>query len=121
MLGKSHINAVVFFVRDLERTRRFYGDILGLETSLVDGHDGAYLVARIAQAVLVFFPGEEKPGRTPIVVFSADHEDIHSLVDRLVEQGVEIVAPVQDAPSGGLTADFADPDGHVLSLYSARE
>ncbi len=119
MLGKSHISAVVFFVRDLEKARRFYGDILGFETTLAEGHDGGYLIAQAGDATLVFFRGEEKPGRTPIVVFSADHDDIHSLVDRLAEQGVEIVAPVQEAPGGGLTADFADPDGHVLSLFAA--
>lgn len=121
MLGKSRIGAVVFFVRNLESTRRFYGEILGLETDLAtgdgEGQEGEYLLAHIGDTVLVFFPGEETPGRTPIVVFSTGDEDIHSMVDRLTAQGVEIIAPVQHAPSGGLTADFADPDGHVLSLY----
>ncbi|HEX7048095.1 MAG TPA: VOC family protein [Gammaproteobacteria bacterium] len=121
MLGKSHIGAVVFFVRDLEKTRHFYGDILGFETTLAEGHDGGYLIAQAGDVTLVFFKGNEKPGRSPIVVFTADHDDIHSLVDRLTEKGVEIVAPVQEAPSGGLTADFADPDGHVLSLYTANQ
>lgn len=120
MLGKTRIGAVVFFVKNLDATRRFYRDVLGFETvdaESAEENEGSYLIAHVGDAVLVFFQGDEKPGRTPIVVFQLVDEDIHALVDRLAEQGVEIVAPVQPAPSGGLTADFADPDGHVLSLY----
>lgn len=119
MLKEARIGAVVFLVKDLEASRDFYGNILGLETELAESPEGRMLTAAIGNAVLVFFQGNEQPGRTPIVVFQIGDEDINRLVDRLVEQGVEIIAPVQHAPDGGLTADFMDPDGHILSLYKS--
>ncbi|MCO1334295.1 hypothetical protein MO867_08050 [Microbulbifer sp. OS29] len=66
---------------------------------------------------MIFFKGEEKPGRTPIIVFSTGDSDIHRMVEHLAARNVEIIAPVQHAPDGGLTAEFVDPDGHILSLY----
>ncbi|MEX2963741.1 VOC family protein [Microbulbifer sp. TYP-18] len=121
MLQNSHIGAVVFFVSDLDSTRQFYEGTLGLETSWIAAaegeEDGSHLLAHIGDAVLVFFKGEEKPARTPIIVFSTGDNDIHRMVEQLVACNVEIIAPVQHAPDGGLTADFADPDGHILSLY----
>ena len=38
----------------------------------------------------------------------------------LAASGVEIVTPVSEAP-GGWSADFKDPDGHVVSFFQAAE
>ena len=65
---------------------------------------------------LVLLPREEPPGRSPVVVFSLE-KGIYEAVESLVSQGVEIVLPVSPTPDGGLSADFLDPDGHVLSYY----
>jgi len=43
------------------------------------------------------------------------------VVEALAAQGVEIVVPVSPTPDGGLSADFLDPDGHVLSYYQAGD
>jgi len=108
--------AVVFVVADLARTHRFYADVLGLTFEVVD-FEGGYLQARIPGDVeLVFFPGEAKPGSTPQVVFGLAEGGIDATVAALAERGVEIVTPVTEAP-GGWSADFRDPDGHLLSLY----
>ena len=64
------------------------------------------------------FQRDEKPGRTPIVVFGLEKGGIETLVERLVEKGVQIVAPVSEAP-GGFSADFLDPDGHMLAFYQS--
>lgn len=65
---------------------------------------------------LVFFQGDAKPGSTPQVVFGLADGGIDATVAALAERGVEIVTPVTEAP-GGWSADFRDPDGHLLSLY----
>ena len=116
MLKSYPVSAVVFFVKDLDRTHAFYNGVLGLQTEQITGHDGALLTAKSGDITLVFIPMEEPPGRSPVVVFGVDG-GIEDVVARLVEQNVEIVTPVSEAPGGGLTADFLDPDGHVLSLY----
>lgn len=108
--------AVVFVVADLARTHRFYADVLGLTFEVVD-FEGGYLQARIPGDVeLVFFQGDAKPGSTPQVVFGLADGGIDATVAALAERGVEIVTPVTEAP-GGWSADFRDPDGHLLSLY----
>jgi glyoxylase I family protein len=109
--------AAVFKVARLDRTLAFYSDVLGLKVERHDdGHGDAYGMGRIGGVWFIFFeePGVQ-PGKTPILVFNPS-ADIRETVDALVRQGVEIVVPVSEAP-GGLSADFLDPDGHVLSLY----
>lgn len=113
------ISALVFYVRDLDRTGPFYRDVLGLDLMRMDGDDDhpALLMGEAGALSLVFIENpEEPPGRSPVVVFSLDG-GIEDAVDALVRQNVEIVTPVSHAPDGGLTADFADPDGHVLSYH----
>lgn len=110
--------AIVFLVADLDRTERFYREVLDipveragegehtfLQTSLVDG-----------AVTLVFFPGEATAGTTPQIVFGLDAGGIDDLADSLAEQGVTLVTGVTEAP-GGWSLDFQDPDGHGLSFY----
>lgn len=112
--------AAVFKVGKLDRTLAFYHDVLGLEIERHDdGHGAAYGMGRIGSAWFIFFEeADVKPGGSPILVFSVKG-GIEKTVEILVRKGVEIVVPVSEAP-GGLSADFLDPDGHVLSLYQAR-
>lgn len=120
MLSQSAVSSIVFFVNDIEKTQKFYEGVLDIKTQKMEGHDGAFLMAESGPLYLVFLPGEVKPGQSPVVVFGVD-SGIEDLVDSLMKQDVEIVVPVSEAPDGGLTADFLDPDGHVLSLYQPAE
>lgn len=116
----SSVSALVFYVTDLDRTETFYQDVLGLNTDRAGGHGGQYLTARTGDVTLVFLPGEEPPGRSPVVVFGLDG-GIEDAVEALARHNVEIVVPVSEAPDGGLTADFKDPDGHVLSYHQPAD
>jgi predicted enzyme related to lactoylglutathione lyase len=116
MLNKPTVGAIVFYVKDLERTATFYEDILGLNIEWLPGHDGPFVMAQAVNTRLIFFKGEEKPGKTPIVVFAVN-EGIDNLVEDLAKKGVQIVLPVSDAPGGGWTSDFLDPDQYILSFY----
>ena len=120
MLASSAISTLVYFVKDLDRTSSFYRDVLGISTNRLEGHDGALLTAQSGAITLVFIQAEEQPGRSPVAVFGLEG-GIEDLVEALVKQNVEIVVPVSEAPDGGLTADFLDPDGHVLSLYQPAD
>ncbi len=120
MLTSYPVTNLVFFVKDLEQTRHFYSSVLGMEMQETAGHEGEFLTAESGSLILVFIPAEEAPGQSPVVVFGLDG-GIEDLVEALVKQNVEIVVPVSEAPDGGLTADFLDPDGHVLSLYQPAD
>ena len=114
----SNVSAIVFFVKDLARTTTWYRDVLGLAIETTEAHEGSIAMASLGATTLVFIPSDERPGRSPVVVFGLDG-GIDDVVDGLVKQGVEIITPVSEAPDGGLSADFLDPDRHVLSVYQS--
>lgn len=117
MLSGCKLDTVVFFVSSLARSVAFYRDTLGLAVEPVrDGHEGPFATAQAGPVSLVFIERPARTGETPVVVFSLDG-GIDDCAEQLAAQGVEIVVPVSEAPDGGLTLDFLDPDCNVLSLY----
>ena len=116
MLSQCRVGAIVFFVSVLERALVFYRDTLGLVVDEVDGHDGPFATATLGELTLVFIARPAKAGDSPVVVFNLDG-GIDDYAEALAAKGVEIVVPVSEAPDGGLTLDFVDPDGNGLSLY----
>ncbi len=115
------VSAIVLYVRDLARSADFYEHVLGLSVRRGQGKEAAehhtFLVADAGAVQLIIFQGDHPPGRTPIIVFGLSG-GIGEIVEDLAAKGVEIVLPVSEAP-GGLTADFLDPDGHMLSFYQS--
>ena len=108
--------AIVFIVTDLVRAHRFYSKTLGLVFEVEDFENG-YLQARLPGDVeFVFFQGEASRGGTPQVVFGLAKGGIDAMVASLAAAGVELVTAVTEAP-GGWSAEFKDPDGHILALY----
>jgi predicted enzyme related to lactoylglutathione lyase len=116
MLNHCKVGAIVFFVSTLERTLAFYRDTLGLPIERIDSHDGPIATGDIGGLSLVFIPRPATVGDSPVVVFQLDG-GIDDYAEALAKRGVEIVVPVSEAPDGGLTLDFVDPDRNTLSLY----
>jgi len=104
--------AIIFQVADLERTRKFYRDALGLTLETKEG----FLLGKLAGSELVFFQGEATTGTSPQIVFGLEHGGIDTLAERLVKQGVQVVAPVTEAPDGW-AFEFLDPDDHKLAFF----
>ena len=108
--------AVVFMVMDLERTRLFYGDALGLE--LAQKED--YLLGTLPGGTeLVFFVGEAVRGTSPQIVFGLDEGGIDTAAEALAGRGVQLLTPVTEAP-GGWSVEFKDPDGHPLAFFQGE-
>jgi len=105
--------AVIFMVQNLERTRRFYFEALGLDLVPNEG----YLLGTLADGTeLLFFVGEAVRGTSPQIVFGLDEGGIDTAVEALAERGVQLLTPVTEAP-GGWSAEFKDPDGHPLAFF----
>lgn len=119
MLAHAQVGAIVFFVAVLDRTVAFYRDTLGLPVNEIDGHDGPFALAELGDLSLVFIARPAKAGDSPVVVFRLDG-GIDDYAEALAAKGVEIVVPVSEAPDGGLTLDFVDPDRNALSLYQPQ-
>lgn len=123
MFGKTRIGTICYYVSDIPRTEVFYRDVLGLEvTNMGDAGAGSdWLMARTAGGLeLVFLKQESRPGNSPIIVFDLADGGIDRAVAALAETGATIVTPVSEAP-GGWSAEFADPDGHILSMYQSAD
>lgn len=123
MFAKSRLGAVCYYVDDVGRTETFYRDVLGLAVQRMedDGEGNPWLTATTANGVeLIFIKQESRPGNTPIVVFEVADGGIDDIVAGLADKGVTIVTPVSHAP-GGWSAEFEDPQGHVLSMYQSAE
>lgn len=123
MLSRTRIGTICYYVTDIDRTEAFYRDVLGLEIQRMDddGSGNVWLIASIANNVdLIFFRMECRPGNSPIIVFDLAEGGIDDVVAGLAEKGATIVTPVSHAP-GGWSGDFADPDGHTISLYQSED
>jgi len=119
------LHHVSFPVRDLERSLRFYRDLLGLEpTPRPDfGFPGAWLASGDAQVHLIEVT-DEIPVGTPAPTLNplAGHTafaitDYAATVERLRGEGLEVLET--NAEMGQLWVK--DPDGHVIELIVAAD
>lgn len=124
MFGKSKLGNICYYVSDIDKTEAFYRDVMGLDVQRMEGDadtGGDWLLANTANGIdLIFFAMESRPGNSPIIVFEIADGGIDDVVASLAGQGVTIVTPVSHAP-GGWSSEFADPDGHVISMYQSAE
>jgi predicted enzyme related to lactoylglutathione lyase len=108
---------------DIARSRKFYGETLGLTEGMVFEHEG--------QVGWVEFTA---PGGHTIAIATANEqwqpnangggicfevEDLDAAVAKLAAEGVTIVLPIQDYPICRM-ALIADPDGNTLALHQKK-
>jgi predicted enzyme related to lactoylglutathione lyase len=113
-----------FAVDDLERAREFYGETLGVRTSVVS-EEGGLISLDLAgdRSTLVY----EKPDFTPATytILNFPVDDIDQAVDELTARGVSFERydgfeqdekGIVRAGEGPQIAWFKDPAGNVLSV-----
>ena len=111
-----------FSVDDVDRAQRFYGDTLGLETSVENGIMTIHLAG--GGQVIAYPKDDHEPATFTILNFPVD--DIEAAVDALSERGISFERYEQMASDfdergifrggGPLIAWFKDPAGNVLSV-----
>jgi catechol 2,3-dioxygenase-like lactoylglutathione lyase family enzyme len=109
------VSTVWLPVSDIDRSRRFYKDTLGLEERETDG-DWAEVVAQDLVIGLNARDSEEPSSEGGAVIAFAVDDSIESTMEDLKGKGVEFVGGISEHPWGRLAA-FKDPDGHDLELY----
>jgi catechol 2,3-dioxygenase-like lactoylglutathione lyase family enzyme len=112
-----------FAVTDIEKTREFYGEKLGLNVKVLDEENGLMQLEHAGGKVtLVYLKPDLEPGNYTILNFNVD--DIDAAVDELSGRGVEFERYdgfEQDAKGisrspGPAIAWFKDPAGNILSI-----
>jgi catechol 2,3-dioxygenase-like lactoylglutathione lyase family enzyme len=110
-----------FATPDIDAAEKFYGETLGIETSVEHGLLTLHLAGGARPTLVYPKPGHEPAGYT-ILNFPVD--DVEAAVDELAARGVEFLRydgmPQDDKGimrgNGPDIAWFADPGGNVLSV-----
>lgn len=118
----STLGYVIVYVKDTKAALPFYRDTLGMTLKLDD--DGWVEFETGATTFCLHSAKEqlstERVHGQPLPVFSV--EDFHGTLDALKAAGIKLLkGPVQVCEAGpeqvGMSAEFADPDGNVLSIF----
>lgn len=116
-----------FAVKDIEKTKQFYGETLGLKISELDVGAPQPLLELHAggdRPALIYEKGDLTPANYTILNFPVD--DVDAAVDQLAEKGVEFERYEgfdqdekgidRSGPAGGI-AWFKDPAGNILAVH----
>ena len=121
---------LVLVVRDIERARTFYRDVLGAEINREYG--GTSIVLRFLGTWILLVTGGGPTPDKPDVTFvppadpnAVDHEstirvpDCRATYDTLLSRGAQFLTPPVES-DWEVRAFFRDPDGHLLEISEAR-
>ena len=110
--------SVTLIVSDLQRSRRFYRDVLGLAE--LDSSPGSAVLASGEARVVLRRVADMPPVDRRVVHLNLEVPDVYEAYERLREQGVEFVHRPRVVPQGEqlelCSATFRDPDGHAIAL-----
>jgi predicted enzyme related to lactoylglutathione lyase len=119
------LEAVTVHVKDIERARKFYGEVLGLSVIQFDGKAGRAVFAipgtTTTLRMHIFDPeeGGREPGTVSGVVFS--HHDPIAACAEITKRGGTVIDQPHEIHPPGFTATLsviADPDGNEFVLRS---
>jgi len=128
-IGVKCLDHVTLVVDDLERSRAFYVDVLGMDPVDRPGFsfDGRWFQAGKTQIHLIHshegsgpagnqVPQERRSSRSHHFAFEVD--DATAAARRLESLGISLVGGPQQRPDGVVQVFVSDPDGHVVELCS---
>jgi catechol 2,3-dioxygenase len=121
----KELGHIVLYVRNLERSRRFYGDVLGWKEVATMGSQGAvFSSGRTHHELLLLEVGE---GAAPILpaprvgmyhfglkVGESD-EELRAALQELLAAGVKVAGAADHTVTHSLYIE--DPDGNEIELY----
>lgn len=122
---EPRISLITLGVSDLARSRAFY-EKLGFKASSIGGGDVVFFQA--GASALCLFPREslacdanvpaEGSGFRGIALAHNVREknDVARVIAEAERAGGSVVKPAEDAPWGGHSGYFADPDGHLWEV-----
>jgi catechol 2,3-dioxygenase-like lactoylglutathione lyase family enzyme len=122
---EPRVSLITLGVADLARSRAFY-EKLGFKPSSVGGGDVVFFQA--GALALCLFPREslacdakvsaDGSGFRGIALAHNVREkaDVEAVMAQAQAAGAAVVKPAEDAPWGGRSGYFADPDGHLWEV-----
>ena len=110
------IEVVYLYVTDLERSLRFYRDLLGIPLGLTQPH---WAEAQLGDTRFALHLADELsvPNVPNTIRVSLRVDDLEGAVERLRAEGVECGEILRE-PWGSLS-EVRDPDGYEIGLFSS--
>jgi catechol 2,3-dioxygenase len=123
------VGHVVFTVSDIERTTRFWSEIMGFQVSDRNEHGMVFLrhgsdhhtIALAPAKTPADLPKEGQPGFHHCALEVATVSELFKIRDFLRAKGVPIVYEGRRGPGGNPGVEFKDPDGFNIELYAAMD
>ena len=121
----KELGHIVLYVRDMERSRRFYGDVLGWkEVARLGGQGAVFSSGRTHHELLLLEVGAQaapiQPGpRVGMYHFGLKigetDEELRTALNELLEAGVKVNGSADHTVTHSLYIE--DPDGNEIELY----
>ncbi|MFD2611793.1 metallothiol transferase FosB [Paenibacillus gansuensis] len=114
------LNHVCFSVSDLEKSCRFWSEMMGAKL-LVRGKSTAYFDLAgmwIALNMETEIPRKEIEFSYTHLAFSVSEEELDVFKDRFKNNGVNLLPGRERDPRDARSVYFTDPDGHKLELHT---
>ncbi len=125
MIRTDRIGHVVIKVRELERSRKFYTEVLGLQlmkelpelrAAFLSSHGrDHHEIALFEIGAQATAPGANQVGLSHIAFRLSDEEELRAAYEELKARGISISFTVDHGVSKSVY--FHDPDGHELEVY----
>ncbi|QED46352.1 VOC family protein [Cytobacillus dafuensis] len=120
---------IILYVENLEKTKHFYGELLGLE---LKNEFGTYIEYNTGTTILSFNTREDVRELTGLPIPDGVRkeqtfeigfvtEEVEVVVDKLREAGVKVLLEPVEKPWGQKVAYVEDPDGHYIEICSPIE
>jgi predicted enzyme related to lactoylglutathione lyase len=129
LIGQLPLAAVWFYCKDVNQSKRFYKDLVGLKP--IEDQDGGssgthFDLGTIRLTLLPHVDGthdKSNGGPKPAsqdLVFLVENS-IEAVYRDLVKRGVKMKSKKITEDESGKTVSFNDPDGHVIYLWQPPE
>jgi len=118
-LNLTGVNHVVYAVKNMERAKRFYTEILGLTEvpTAVDADHIAWFMCGSGTMVHLVVSDVAPVPRPIHVAFEVD--DLDSAMESLVANGVTIIRGPGERSDGQRFIFFHDPEGNLVEICTA--
>ena len=120
---RIHTQHVDFLTYKVDQLRKFYGELLELETETRDSEGLNYLMVRTSESSTIgFMPphpdmyGEQPAPREPTLYFVV--KDVDTAYAQLIAKGAAFAGPPQEMPWGYRVVTTTDPEGRSIMLAS---
>jgi catechol 2,3-dioxygenase-like lactoylglutathione lyase family enzyme len=120
----KNVDVITLFVEDLERSKLFYQDILGLplhfeneDSAVFNFGDTSINMINIPAARQLIEPrAVASPKAGSRFQFTIHVDDVDAICAELATQGVALLNGPMNRPWGIRTASFTDPGGHIWEI-----